>query len=52
VVTVSLTLATTAAVLRSYARAVMIRQFGADDWAAIVALVLALGSGIMVASSA
>jgi hypothetical protein len=30
----------------------MIRQFGADDWAAVVALVLAMGSGILVAASA
>jgi hypothetical protein len=30
----------------------MIRQFGADDWAAIIAIILALGSGIMVTSSA
>lgn len=51
VVTVALTVATTCVGLRTYARAVMLRQFGADDWAAVVALVLALGSGLMVASS-
>ncbi|KAJ4297315.1 hypothetical protein N0V88_004233 [Collariella sp. IMI 366227] len=51
VVTITLTTATTAVALRTYARAVMIRQFGADDWAAVVALILALGSGIMVASN-
>lgn len=49
VVTVVLALASTAVGLRSYTRAVVIRQFGMDDWAAIVALVLAMGSGIMVA---
>ena len=52
VVTLALAVATASVSLRTYARAVMIRQFGADDWAAIVAIVLALGSGIMVASSA
>lgn len=51
VVTITLSIATTAVALRTYARAVMIRQFGADDWAAVVAVILALGSGIMVASS-
>ncbi|KXX80580.1 hypothetical protein MMYC01_202240 [Madurella mycetomatis] len=52
VVTVSLAIATTAVCLWTYARAVLISQFGADDWAAIVALILAMGSGIMVAASA
>ena len=52
VVTVALFVATGCVCLRTYARAVMIRQFGADDWAAIIAIVLALGSGIMVTSSA
>ncbi|AEO70551.1 uncharacterized protein THITE_2015113, partial [Thermothielavioides terrestris NRRL 8126] len=51
VVTVSLTVATTAVCLRSYVRAIMISQFGADDWAAVVALVLAIGSGTMVATN-
>ena len=52
VVVTCLTVAVAAVSLRTYARAVLIRQFGADDWAAIVALVFAMGSGIMVASSA
>ena len=52
VVVTSLTVAVAAVSLRTYARAVLIRQFGADDWAAIVALTFAMGSGIMVASSA
>ncbi|KAK1833848.1 hypothetical protein QBC39DRAFT_345368 [Podospora conica] len=51
VVTVVLCLASTAVGLRSYTRAQLIRQFGMDDAAAIVALVLAMGSGIMVASN-
>ena len=51
VVVTSLTVSLAAVSLRTYARAVLIRQFGADDWAAIVALVFAMGSGIMVASS-
>ncbi|KAK4098619.1 hypothetical protein N658DRAFT_431713 [Parathielavia hyrcaniae] len=51
VVTVTLTIALTAVCLRTYARAVMIRQFGADDWAAVVAVVLAIGSGSMVAAN-
>ncbi|KAK4647821.1 uncharacterized protein QC761_104720 [Podospora bellae-mahoneyi] len=51
VVAVCLTTATTAVGLRSYSRATLIRQFGMDDWAAIVALLLAMGSGIMVASN-
>lgn len=51
VVAVVLGVATLAVSLRVYARAVMIRQFGYDDWAAVVALVLAIGSGIMVATS-
>ncbi|KAK3905781.1 hypothetical protein C8A05DRAFT_12456 [Staphylotrichum tortipilum] len=48
VVTTGLTVALIAVSLRTYARAVLIRQFGYDDWAAIAALVLAIGSGIMV----
>lgn len=51
VVSVVLSLATLTVGLRCYARAVLIRQFGIDDWAILVALVLAMGSGIMVASS-
>ncbi|KAK3330040.1 hypothetical protein B0H66DRAFT_542599 [Apodospora peruviana] len=51
VVSVCLTIATIAVCLRTYARAVLIRQFGMDDWAAIVALVLAVGSGVMVATN-
>ncbi|KAK0728921.1 hypothetical protein B0T21DRAFT_203492 [Apiosordaria backusii] len=51
VVAVCLTAATTAVGFRAYARAKLIRQFGMDDWAAIVALLLAIGSGTMVASS-
>ncbi|GAB1310585.1 Rhodopsin domain-containing protein [Madurella fahalii] len=51
VVTVALTVATTAVSLRCYTRAVMLRQFGWDDWAAIVAILLAMGSGIMVATN-
>ena len=49
VVTMVLFLASSAVGLRTYTRAVLIRQFGMDDYAAIVALVLAMGSGIMVA---
>jgi len=49
VVTVVLCLASTAVGLRSYTRAQLVRQFGMDDMAAICALVLAMGSGIMVA---
>ncbi|KAK0667334.1 hypothetical protein QBC41DRAFT_374776 [Cercophora samala] len=51
VVTLCLAVATTAVGLRSYSRATLIRQFGMDDWAAIVALLLAMGSGGMVASN-
>ncbi|KAK0751657.1 hypothetical protein B0T18DRAFT_403057 [Schizothecium vesticola] len=51
VVTVVLCLASTAVGLRSYTRAQLIRQLGMDDIAAICALVLATGSGIMVASN-
>ncbi len=39
VVTVTLTIATTAVCLRTVTRAFVIHQFGMDDWAAIVALV-------------
>ncbi|CCC07814.1 hypothetical protein SMACR_01380 [Sordaria macrospora] len=51
VVTVVLGLASLAVGLRTYARAVVIRQFGMDDYAAITALIFAMGSGIMVASN-
>lgn len=51
VVTVVLGFATLAVGLRTYARAVLTRQFGMDDYAAVIALVFAMGSGIMVASS-
>ncbi|KAK4200210.1 hypothetical protein QBC40DRAFT_73030 [Triangularia verruculosa] len=51
VVTVCLSIATTAVGLRAYSRATLIRQFGMDDWAAIAALLLAIGSGTMVASN-
>ncbi|KAK3497513.1 uncharacterized protein B0T23DRAFT_85793 [Neurospora hispaniola] len=51
VVTVVLGFATLAVGLRTYARAVLIRQFGMDDYAAVIALVFAMGSGIMVASN-
>jgi len=51
VVAVVLTLASTAVGLRTYTRAVLLRQFGIDDVTAILALVLAMGSGIMAASS-
>ncbi|KAH6619312.1 hypothetical protein B0J18DRAFT_445595 [Chaetomium sp. MPI-SDFR-AT-0129] len=51
VVTVTLSIATLCVCLRSYARAYLIRQFGPDDWAAVAALVFAMGSGIMVASN-
>ncbi|KAL2256213.1 hypothetical protein VTK26DRAFT_2018 [Humicola hyalothermophila] len=49
VVTVTLSIATLAVSLRVYARAGMIHQFGLDDWAAILALILAISSGTMVA---
>lgn len=51
VVTVVLSFATLAVGLRTFARAVLIRQFGMDDYAAIIALLFAMGSGIMVASN-
>ena len=52
VVTVTLTVATTCVGLRTYARAVMLRQFGLDDWAAVIAVLFAIGSGITIAASA
>lgn len=51
VVTTGLTIATTCVCLRTYTRAVILRQFGPDDWAAIVAMIFAAGSGITVATS-
>ncbi len=51
VVTTGLAVSLIAVSLRTYARAVMIRQFGYDDWAAIAALVFAIGSGSMVCTS-
>ncbi len=39
VVVATLIMATSTTVLRFYTRTVMIRQLGADDWAALVALV-------------
>lgn len=50
-VAVTLSLATIAVGLRTYTRQYIIRYLGLDDYAAIVALVFALGSGLMVASS-
>ena len=51
VVAAVLSMATLAVGARTYARAVLIRAFGMDDYAAIFALIFAMGSGIMVASS-
>jgi hypothetical protein len=51
VVSVCLAVASISVALRSYTRAVLLNQFGPDDWAAIVALILAIGSGTMVALS-
>lgn len=51
VVAVGLAIATTCVGLRTYLRAVIIRQFGLDDWAAVLAVILAIGSGTMVATS-
>lgn len=50
-VAVTLSLTTAAVSLRTYTRIYMIRQFGMDDWAAIVALVFAMACGIMIAIS-
>ncbi|KAL1843478.1 hypothetical protein VTJ49DRAFT_1349 [Mycothermus thermophilus] len=49
VVSVCLTVAVTTVTLRTYTRAIVLRQFGADDWAAILAVMFAIGSGTMVA---
>ncbi|KAL2271334.1 hypothetical protein VTJ83DRAFT_705 [Remersonia thermophila] len=49
VVTVCLTVAVTTVCLRTYTRAAVLRQFGADDWAAILSIIFAIGSGTMVA---
>ncbi|KAK3987788.1 hypothetical protein QBC44DRAFT_351653 [Cladorrhinum sp. PSN332] len=51
VVVTTLSIAALSVGLRSYARASMIRQFGMDDWAAIVAMLFAIGSGTMVVSN-
>ncbi|KAK0632610.1 hypothetical protein B0T14DRAFT_418870 [Immersiella caudata] len=51
VITVVLSLASIAVGLRTHTRAVILRQFGIDDATAILALILAYGSGIMVASN-
>ena len=51
VVSATLAIATIAVSLRTYVRAVMIKQLGMDDWAAMLALILAMGSGIMVATN-
>ncbi|KAK0624600.1 hypothetical protein B0T17DRAFT_245961 [Bombardia bombarda] len=51
VVTVCLAVATVCVAMRVYSRAVLIHQFGMDDWAAVIALLLAIGSGSMVASN-
>ncbi|KAH6650542.1 hypothetical protein F5144DRAFT_588997 [Chaetomium tenue] len=51
VVTTTLTIATICVCLRIYARAFIIRRFGVDDWAAVIAIVLIIGSGVMVALS-
>ncbi|KAM7194056.1 hypothetical protein V8F20_008152 [Naviculisporaceae sp. PSN 640] len=50
-VAATLTLATIAVSLRTYTRACILRHVGLDDYAAIVALLFALGSGSMVASN-
>lgn len=51
VVTVTLTIATMCVCLRIYTRAFIIRRFGPDDWAAVIAIILIIGSGVMVALS-
>ena len=51
VVITTLAIATISVGLRTYSRAVMIRQFGMDDWAAIAAMIFAIGSGTMVATN-
>jgi hypothetical protein len=50
VVSTVLAISTAAVGLRSYCRAVIVRQFGVDDWAAVAALLLAIGSGITIAA--
>lgn len=52
VVTATLSIATFCVCLRIYVRAFIIRRFGVDDWAAVIAIVLIIGSGVMVALSA
>ncbi|KAK4041454.1 hypothetical protein C8A01DRAFT_14814 [Parachaetomium inaequale] len=51
VVAVTLSVATACVCLRTYARAVMLRQFGLDDWAAVIAVLFAIGSGVSIAAS-
>ncbi|OIW28146.1 hypothetical protein CONLIGDRAFT_716508 [Coniochaeta ligniaria NRRL 30616] len=51
VVVTTLTIATTAVILRSYTRLVLIKQFGYDDVGAIVSLLLAIGCGTAVATN-
>ncbi|KAJ9143989.1 Integral membrane protein [Coniochaeta hoffmannii] len=51
VVVATLTIATTAVILRSYTRAVLIKQFGYDDIGAIISLLLAIGCGTAVATN-
>jgi hypothetical protein len=52
VVTATLIIATACVCLRIYTRAFIIRRFGPDDWAAVIAIILVIGSGVMVALSA
>ncbi|KAK3393540.1 hypothetical protein B0H63DRAFT_505413 [Podospora didyma] len=51
VVAVTLSVAFLTVAARTYARAVIIRSFGMDDWAAIAAVIFAIGSGGLVASN-
>lgn len=51
VVSTGLAVSFIAVSLRTYCRAILIRQFGYDDWAAILALIFAIGSGSMVCAS-
>lgn len=47
VVVATLTIATTAVILRSYTRAVLIKQFGYDDIGAIISLVSCCFSAVL-----
>ncbi|KAH8899178.1 hypothetical protein GQ53DRAFT_299506 [Thozetella sp. PMI_491] len=51
VVAVMLFLATAAVGLRTYTRTLLIRQFGLDDCAAIVSMVLTWGAGVSIATN-